>query len=281
MTGQRTRVTVTILTVCFLVLAGCAGSNIIPGSGGPTTHASKTHSSASPSTTTVDSPAPPVEGATVRVGTVVHVIDGDTVDIKFQNGTTETVELIGVDTPETAAHRLTPTEYGIPNTSVGRDRLLYWGDRATESTREMIGGKQVRVVLDPKADTRGSDGRLLAYIYYTTRANFNRDNGVNVNRELLRFGYARRDDDASFSRRAAFGEVEARVQAVDRGVWSFAYNDHPQSESTPPATPIKDQNCSDFESQADAQLFFERHYSIENTHRLDSDEDGQACESLL
>lgn len=279
MTGQRTRGTVTILTVCFLVLAGCAGSNIIPGAGGPTPHAPKTQSPASPSTTTVAPPPPPIEGATVRVGRVVRVIDGDTVAIKFQNGTTETVHLIGVDTPETAAQRLTPTEYGIPNTSVGRERLLYWGNRATEFTREMIGGEQVRVVLDPKADTRGSDGRLFAYIYYTTRANFNRDNGMNVNRELLSFGYARRADNASFSRRTAFGEVEARVQAIDRGVWGFAYNDHPHSDATPPATPIAAQNCSDFESQADAQLFFERHY--DDSHRLDSDEDGQACESLL
>lgn len=40
-------------------------------------------------------------------------------------------------------------------------------------------------------------------------------------------------------------------------------------------------NCSDFETQGEAQIFFERLGGTENdVHRLDGDNDGVACESL-
>lgn len=45
--------------------------------------------------------------------------------------------------------------------------------------------------------------------------------------------------------------------------------------------PADEYNCSDFETQQDAQMFFERLGGTENdVHRLDGDNDGEACESL-
>src|SRR6056297_1742341 len=35
-----------------------------------------------------------------RTVTVVEVVDGDTMDVRFENGTVERVRLLGVDTPE-------------------------------------------------------------------------------------------------------------------------------------------------------------------------------------
>ncbi|MEA2020534.1 MAG: excalibur calcium-binding domain-containing protein [Patescibacteria group bacterium] len=45
--------------------------------------------------------------------------------------------------------------------------------------------------------------------------------------------------------------------------------------------PADDYNCSDFETQQEAQRFFERLGGTENdVHRLDGDNDGIACEAL-
>ena len=48
------------------------------------------------------------------------------------------------------------------------------------------------------------------------------------------------------------------------------------------ATPsVPDRNCSDFDTWAEAQAFFESEGGPESDpHRLDSDGDGIACESL-
>lgn len=45
--------------------------------------------------------------------------------------------------------------------------------------------------------------------------------------------------------------------------------------------PADNYNCSDFETQEEAQIFFERLGGTENdVHRLDGDNDGVACEAL-
>lgn len=62
---------------------------------------------------------------------ITDVIDGDTMNIQFQNGSTDTIRLIGVDTPE--VHTSTnPQEFeGIPDNSDGKSWLSLWGDKAT------------------------------------------------------------------------------------------------------------------------------------------------------
>src|SRR5262245_18351010 len=39
--------------------------------------------------------------ANTELVTITHVVDGDTIKVKFADGTTDTVRLIGIDTPET------------------------------------------------------------------------------------------------------------------------------------------------------------------------------------
>ena len=41
-----------------------------------------------------------------------------------------------------------------------------------------------------------------------------------------------------------------------------------------------DDNCDDFDSQQEAQRFFERHDPEDDPYRLDADNDGKACEDL-
>ena len=54
---------------------------------------------------------------------VSRVIDGDTIEVRYRNGTTDTIRLLGVDTPETSGG-VSPQEFkGIPDTEAGRAHL--------------------------------------------------------------------------------------------------------------------------------------------------------------
>lgn len=48
----------------------------------------------------------------------------------------------------------------------------------------------------------------------------------------------------------------------------------------PPAAAGGDRDCADFDSQRQAQRFYERHNPNQDPHRLDADGDGRACEDL-
>lgn len=63
--------------------------------------------------------------------TVTGMTDSDTVDIEYQNGSTDTVRLLGVDTPEVYGEN-DPTEFeGIPDTEAGRQCLDAAGEDAS------------------------------------------------------------------------------------------------------------------------------------------------------
>lgn len=171
-----------LLVCCVLVLAGCAG---LPA---------------------VERPTPAAE----QTVSVVEVVDGDTVDIRYKNGSEDTVRLLGVDTPETQA-RQDPEEYGVPNTSEGRACLERAGENATAFARSYLAGSTATIRTDPLADRRGSYGRLLAYVEEPTR---NRS----LNYALLEAGHARLFD-TEFRQRDRFAAAEERAKAANRGLW--------------------------------------------------------------
>ena len=43
---------------------------------------------------------------------------------------------------------------------------------------------------------------------------------------------------------------------------------------------FQDRDCSDFDTQRQAQKFFKKHNPKKDPHGLDADHDGRACESL-
>ncbi|WP_330633775.1 thermonuclease family protein [Halocatena halophila] len=219
---------------------------------------------------TSSSSLPPPDGAEERQATVAEIIDGDTLEVEFENGEVDTIRLLGVDTPETQSRYEDPPEFDVPDTAAGRDWLLNWGGEAKSFAKNELEGKQVQIVTDPEADRRGSFGRLLAYIYY--------DDGSNFNRRLLEKGLARRYDDSTFSYRKEFGAIETEARDAKRGLWDFD-QDAPMTPTTETST-IDDRDCSDFESQEEAQKFFENHSPQEDPHQLDGDGNGKACESL-
>ncbi|HEY2056499.1 MAG TPA: thermonuclease family protein [Solirubrobacterales bacterium] len=102
-------------------------------------------------------------------GRVVRAVDGDTLEIAIDGGATETVRLIGVDTPETVK----------PDTPV-----QCFGPRASAFEHRTVEGHRVRLLTG--VEPRDYYGRLLAYVWVEGRG---RPRFLEA--ELLRRGLAR------------------------------------------------------------------------------------------
>ena len=193
---QHRRVVSGVLAIITVVaLAGCSGVAPLPTpDAGPTTE-----------------PTASAEGPSWNV-TVTRVIDGDTVEIRYTNATTETVRLLGVDTPETPPNTVSPGEFeGISDSEAGQDHLVSWGENATDFAERKLANKEVRLVVDPESDRRGGYGRLLGYLYV---------DGENFNSLLLSGGYARLYE-SEFRLRDSFATTEATAQQERVGLWNF------------------------------------------------------------
>lgn len=99
----------------------------------------------------------PAQGATAQADPaqltsplrVVKVVDGDTIKVDL-HGTTETVRIIGFDTPETKK----------PGTPVQP-----FGPEATANMERLVAGKRVYLEYDPTQGDRDYYGRILAHVW--------------------------------------------------------------------------------------------------------------------
>ncbi|MFB6110891.1 MAG: thermonuclease family protein [Halodesulfurarchaeum sp.] len=141
--------------------------------------------------------------------TVVEVIDGDTIDVRYPDGETDRVRLLGVDTPE--VHAATdPAEFeGVPDTAAGEACLERAGRTASQYLTERINGSEITLRFDALADRRGSYGRLLAYVVH---------GGTNLNAALVATGHARVYDSA-FQAAPRFYAAESRARRNRSGLW--------------------------------------------------------------
>ena len=118
------------------------------------------------STSQPDNSPEPAEAIVGAAATVTEVVDGDTVVVEVA-GRTESVRLIGIDTPE-ATGGLLPVEC--------------YGDEATAFTTALLPvGTEVRLTRDTEARDRYD--RLLAYVHRS-------GDGLFVNLEIAAQGYA-------------------------------------------------------------------------------------------
>ena len=144
--------------------------------------------------------------------TVVDVVDGDTIEVAYANGTRDTVRLLGVDTPEVHTAN-DPEEFpGVPDTEAGRNCLRRAGGTASAYATNRLAGESVRLVFDAESERRGYYGRLLAYVFVA---------GESLNHALLRDGHARVYESA-FTERERYERTEAAARDDGRGVWSCA-----------------------------------------------------------
>lgn len=127
--------------------------------------------------------------------TIQRFVDGDTIAVDM-NGTTETVRMIGVDTPET--HR--------PNTPV-----QCYGPAASAYTKNLIGTQKVRLEADPTNQNRDRYDRLLRYVYLP-------DNRL-VAKEVIANGYGFAYTSFPFTKKAEFIEAESQAKTANKGLW--------------------------------------------------------------
>jgi len=193
------------LLVAGLLVAGVAGALLVSETGLPW----ETDDRDDPGPT--DNSSPPLYGTAGQTWTVTvtAVVDGDTIDIAFQNGSTDTVRLLGIDTPEVHSS-VEPDQYeGISDTTASRECLERVGEAATASVRDRVAGETVTVHADARADRRGYYDRLLGYLMW---------NGSDVNHDLVTDGYARVYD-STFSLSDRFYAAEESARAAERRVW--------------------------------------------------------------
>lgn len=221
------------------------------------------------------SPSPTVAGLT---GPVVEVVDGDTIKVRLATGT-ETVRIIGLDTPETRDPRRP---------------VQCFGAEASAKAKELLAGKTVTLIQDPTQDTRDRYGRMLAYVEV---------DGQDFGLWMIANGYAHEYTyDVAYQRQAQYKEAYRAAQEASLGLWSpdTCAGDTTQpadqtsagATATPAAPAIGEgfdprayigqgnkYNCSDFANQAQAQAVLRADPSDPN--QLDGNPpNGIACESL-
>jgi micrococcal nuclease len=199
------------------------------------------------------------------VVTVSRVVDGDTIEISPAVGGIADVRLIGVDTPETYS---------------GTEP---YGKKSSAFTTQQLEGEQVALEFD--VERIDPYGRVLGYVWLP--------DGTMFNETLVREGYAQVatfPPNVKYTNR--FLDAQRDARAADRGLWGLPNGQLCQladqgngigggcagSASHSPSPSFSDRDCSDFDSQSEAQEVLEDDPNDPNG--LDGDYDGQACEEL-
>lgn len=152
-----------------------------------------------PTSTPAPTPVPPTATATKTTtaqANVVDVVDGDTIKVAL-NGTTETVRIIGLDTPETKDPR---------------KPVQCFGKEASAKANEMLAGQTVTLIEDPTQDSRDKYGRILRYVEV---------NGIDYGLWMIANGYAHEYTyEVPYQRQAQYKAAYREAQAKSLGFWS-------------------------------------------------------------
>jgi micrococcal nuclease len=145
---------------------------------------------------------------TENTATIVKIIDGDTYKINY-NGKTESVRLIGIDTPESRANQKAKRDAKKSGESLKQITAL--GKQATQYVKSIINpGDEVKIELD--VQERDKYGRILGYVYLK--------NGTLLNEKIIRDGYAQVmtvPPNVKYQEKFLAAQQEARNN--NRGLW--------------------------------------------------------------
>src|SRR3954469_18517993 len=201
-------------------------------------------------------------GAFTYSGRVVHVVDGDTVDVALKNASRVRVRVIGIDTPEVGT---------------------CYAAAATRRMIQLTSSKNVVLRGDSTQATHDRYSRLLAYVDVAAQ-----DAGAT----LVRGGYAHVYiyGGRPFLRAAAYQRAELSARDARRGLWAAwaaPRTTLPTPTPTPPPSggacdpsypdfcippPPPDLDCKDIPRKGFRVL-------PPDPHRFDGDHDGIGCES--
>lgn len=146
----------------------------------------------------------PIEEAPINIPAgfykVLSVVDGDTIKVDI-DGKTETLRLIGLDTPET----LDP-----------RKPVQCFATEASNKAKEILTDKNVRLEADPTQGERDIYDRLLRYIFL--------EDGTFYNKLMIEEGYAHEYTYQSnpYKYQLEFIDAENQARQAERGLWNRA-----------------------------------------------------------
>lgn len=134
---------------------------------------------------------------------VVSVVDGDTFKLDY-NGKTETVRMIGIDTPETVDPRKS---------------VQCFGKQASDKLKSLLTGKTVYVESDPTQGERDKYGRLLLYVW-VNKDDPNLSSQVFVNEYMIEEGFAHEYTyNTPYKYQAQFKQAETSAREGSKGLW--------------------------------------------------------------
>ncbi|WP_235988916.1 thermonuclease family protein [Aquibacillus kalidii] len=236
----------------------------------------------SSSATEVESDVTSEMNSNLVEATVTRIVDGDTIEVSI-NGKEDVIRLLLVDTPETKHPSLPVQDFG---------------PEASQFAKDTLTGKNVQIEKD--GPERDKYDRLLAYLWV---------DGKMFNQLLLEEGLARLAYvyDPPYTHYEAYMKAQNRAKDAGKGIWRIdgyvteeGFNQpEPVAKTEPEPTPDAeteqnnssslnydpngiDRNCGDFDTQQEAQDFYEAAGGpTQDPHRLDgNDNDGLVCESL-
>ncbi len=276
---KRTTLSSIVTVMVALALAAC-GSAAGVGNSATTPRAFVQTDAPSSSPTAAPTPTPqptPVFGTEptgpIQVGQVVHVVDGDTIDVMV-DGTKVRVRYIGMDTPET------------------HSGVEWLGPEASAANGQLVMGREV--VLEKDVSETDQYGRALRYVWLHDGATW-----TLVNLELIRQGFAtimRYPPDVKYVD-PVFVPAERAAKVAGIGRWEAQPTPVPTPVPTPlafvPPPPVAgkcepsypgicipigspDLDCGDISWRRFVVL-----WNVPNPdpHRFDGDQDGIGCET--
>lgn len=128
---------------------------------------------------------------------VVKVIDGDTIQVKI-NGKTETLRLIGINSPEIADTRKPVQCFGV---------------KASNKAKKILTDRSVFLEKDMTQDNQDKYGRLLRYVFLEDETNFNQ--------LMISEGYAYEYTySIPYKYQAEFMQAEEEARENKKGLWA-------------------------------------------------------------
>lgn len=139
-----------------------------------------------------------VEGAKVerQIAHVVKVVDGDTITVSI-NGTTDTIRIIGLNTPETVDPR---------------KGVECFGREASAFAKQTLSGKTVYLEPDASQSERDKYGRLLRFVFLED----NSDYGKVAIQEGFGYEYTY---DLPYRYQTEYKQAQQQAQTNKRGLW--------------------------------------------------------------
>lgn len=165
--------------------------------------------------------------------TVKRAVDGDTLELTRDVEGTDTVRLIGLDTPEMATK-----EAAVPEP---------YAEEAAAFSAENLEGKDVYLQFDE--DLKDDYGRLLAYVFLEDPSSSSADQpDALFNETLLREGYASLftvEPDVRYEDRFKAAEASAKEEGLR--IWGLeaSGSTQPATSETPEVVPAADQDPLD------------------------------------